>query len=236
MYNNKNKFKENTKSISLVKLNPYYEDKAHYLPYKYADPSFKIRYKGPLMQKDLYILNLMNNRINKRKNLSNKKNEFKNRTEINQKLSPNVCITTEIIFNSKEIEKKNALDDYSNYITNLLKKKFFNFNPVKSKEKYIKFREYLYKDIPTYRGKPRKINNHYLTLFKKDIRNQTYKSWRKIEKDYQKRDLSKDKFLRTDYFERYKNKTINIVNLRNKFGFTPKKEGLKKKEGKIGFM
>ena len=66
-YKNKDIFKENLKSISLHKINPYYENKSHYLPYKYIDPSFKTKYNGPLIQKDLYILNLINNRINKRK-------------------------------------------------------------------------------------------------------------------------------------------------------------------------
>jgi len=218
-YNKKNKFKENPKSISLRKINPYYENKAHYLPYKYTDPSFKSKYKGPLMQKDLYMLNLMNNRINNKRHLSNY-NKSENVSQVCQKLTPNVAITTEIIFNSAELEKKNAMEDYYNYINNLLKKRYFNFNPVKNKEQFIKYREYLYKDIPTYKGKPRRINNHYLKLFEKEMREQAYKNWKQIENEYRRKEYSEDKFLRTDYSD---NKN-NIFKIRNRFINNKKKK------------
>ena len=45
----KNKFRIKSKSLSLSKINPYYDNKENYLPYKYKDPSFKTQYNGPLM-------------------------------------------------------------------------------------------------------------------------------------------------------------------------------------------
>ena len=106
-YRNKDKFKEYAKSISLHKIKSYYENRSHYLPYKYIDPSFRNKYKGPLMQKDLYILNLINNRINKRKKLLNN-SKLKNKTQKNAKLSPNIALTHELVLNSDEINKKKA--------------------------------------------------------------------------------------------------------------------------------
>jgi len=219
-FNKKNKFKENPRSISLTKVNPYYENKAHYLPYKYTDPSFKSKYKGPLMQKDLYMLNLMNNRINNKRHLSNYNNKYESKSQVCQKLTPNVAITTEIIFNSAELEKKSAMEDYYNYINNLLKKRHFKFNPVKNKDEFIKYREYLYKDIPTYKGKPRRINNHYLKLFEKEMREQAYKNWKQIENEYKRKEYSEDKFIKTDYSDNHK---YNIFHIKNRFNNKKKK-------------
>ena len=196
---NKNKFIENKKSISLHKINPYYENKSHYLPYKYIDPSFKSKYKGPLMQKDLYILNLFNKRINK-KNILFNNNKLKNKTQLLSKLTPNIAVTSELVLNNAEIEKKKVKQDYSNYITNIIKKKFFTFNPIKSKNKLIQYREYINKNIPTYKGKPRKLKSHYyLDAFQQKMRDQAYKSWKILEDKYIQRENSEDKYLKTDY-------------------------------------
>ena len=198
-FKNSNKFKVNIKSISLTKINPYYENKSHFLPYKYTDPSYKKKYKGPLMKKDLYLLNFINNRINKRKFLLNN-NEEKEKSAISNNLFSNIAVNKELTFNSNEIEKKKAKADYSNYMTSLIKQKFFDFNPIKSREKYIKIREYMNKDIPQYKITSKRINNtYYFNLYKQQIREQTYKNWKKIKKEYLKRDLTKDKYLKTDY-------------------------------------
>ena len=195
----KNKFIENKKSISLHKINPYYENKSHYLPYKYIDPSFKLKYKGPLMQKDLYILNLFNKRINK-KNILINDNKIKNKTQLLSKLTPNIAITSELVLNNAEIEKKKVKEDYSNYMTSILKKKFFSFNPIKSKNKLIEYRKYINKNIPTYKGKPRKLkSNYYFNIFKQKMREQAYKSWNNLNEKYIQRENSEDKYLKTDY-------------------------------------
>ena len=227
-YKNKNKFKENVKSISLRKINPYYENKSHYLPYKYTDPSFKIKYKGPLMQKDLYILNLIDNRINKKKSFLNNSNnnKFKNKNQVCPKLSPNIAVTTELIFNSDEIDKKKANADYLGYITNLIKNKFFNFNPISTKKKLIQYREYLFKDIPTYKGKPRKINSDYLNIYRQKMREQSYINWNKLKAEYMKRDISEDKYLQTDYNYDYKDNNF----FKNKFNNTQKCFSVKKEK------
>ena len=215
-YNNKNKFIENLKSISLTKINPYYENKSHYLPYKYTDPSFKTKYQGPLMQKDLYILNLINNRINKKKFFLNN-NKEKEKSEINNKLFPNVAVTKDLIFNSNEIDKKKAKADFTGYMTSQIKKKFFDFNPIASKEKYSQIRYYMNNNIPLSRGEPIRINNkYYLNLYKQKMREQTYKSWKRIKNEYLKRDLTKDKYLRTDYNYDYKDNHF----IKNNFNLT----------------
>jgi hypothetical protein len=71
-----NMFKINSKSLSLTKINPYYQRKDNYLPYKYKDPSFKTKYNGLLMQKDFYLFNLMKNHL--KKTISYKNNNQKN--------------------------------------------------------------------------------------------------------------------------------------------------------------
>lgn len=48
-----NIIKVNSKSLSLSKINPYYQNKDHYLPYKYKDPSFKTKYNGLLLKRFL---------------------------------------------------------------------------------------------------------------------------------------------------------------------------------------
>ncbi len=212
-YKDRNKFKENKKSISLHKINPYYENKSHYLPYKYTDPSFKTKYKGLLIKKDLLILNLINNRINKKKLLLNNKDKLKNKTQIHNKLSPNIAITRELVLNTAELEKKKAKQDYYQYMTSLIKNKFFDFNPIKSKNKLIQYREYMKKNIPIYKGKERKINSHfYLNSFKQKLREQNYNSWKKLQSEYLQRENYDDKYLKTEYNFNYK---VNPYFLKN---------------------
>ena len=119
----KNKFEVNAKSFSLTKVNPYYDDKTHYLPYRYKDPSFKKKYDGPLMQKDLYILNLMNNRFN----ASSDKYTFKNRKNLPFINTNQIEISSkkDIVFNSTEYYKNQRRDEYINYSFDKLKKKIF---------------------------------------------------------------------------------------------------------------
>ena len=206
-YKDRNKFKENKKSISLNKINPYYNNKSHYLPYKYIDPSFKTKYNGLLIKKDLFALNLINNRINKKKILFDNKDKLKNKTQIRNKLTPNIAITYELKLNTEELAKKKAKEDYSQYMTSLIKNKFFNFNPIKSKNKLMQYREFIRKNIPFYKGKQRKINScFYLNLYKQRMREQTYNSWLKIQNEYLKRGNinNNNKFLKTENNFNYK--------------------------------
>ena len=225
-YKVRNKFKENKKSISLHKLNPYYDNKSHYLPYKYIDPSFKTKYNGLLIKKDLFILNLINSRIKKKKLYINDK--LKNKTLIRNKLSPNIAITSELVLNTGELEKQKAKEDYPKYMTSLIKNKFFNFNPIKSKNKLIEYREYISKNIPSYKGKKKKINSlFYLNLYNQRMREQTYNIWNKMQKEYLQRKNYDDKYLKTKYNFNYK---VNPF-LKDNPNLTQKNFSLKK--GKI---
>jgi uncharacterized protein YjdB len=90
-------------------------------------------------------------------------------------------------------------------MTNLIRNKFLNFNPIKSRNYLINYREYLFKDIPTYQGRPRIINSdHYLDVFKQRMREQSYQNWNKIKKMYQKKNISEDKYILTEYDNNYK--------------------------------
>ena len=119
---NKNKFEINSKSISLTKLNPYYENKDHYLPYRYSDPSFKLKYNGPLMQKDLYLLNLMNNHFNAS---SSKKYDYKPNLPLIQSTQIDISKKKDIVFEPLEYYKTKNSEIKTNYAFSLLKKKIF---------------------------------------------------------------------------------------------------------------
>ncbi len=192
----KNKFEVNAKSFSLTKVNPYYDDKAHYLPYRYKDPSFKKKYDGPLMQKDLYILNLMNNRFN----ASSDKYTFKNRKNLPFINTNQIEISSkkDIVFNSTEYYKNQRRDEYINYSFDKLKKKFFYINPVLLKKQLIEYRKCKYKGIPTYQGKLRNDPKKFLIKFQKQVNENNYLNWEKIKKIHMeneaKRGNKEDKF------------------------------------------
>ena len=181
------------------------------------------------MQKDLYMLNLINNRINKKKLFGSNSNNNKRKNQICPKLLPNVAKTTELVFDSDEINKKKAKEDYSGYMTCLLRNKFLNFNPITSKNQLINYREYLFKDIPTYKGKPRIINgNYYMDIYKQKMREQSYQNWKKIKSMYRKNNISEDKYILTDYNFNYDYKENKIFNHPNKYLNAIKTEKRKK--------
>ena len=206
-YNKKNKFYSTAKSVNLSKINPYYENKDHYLPYRYTDPSFKTKYKGPLMQKDLYILNLMNNHLckNFNKTVKNFSRKSQPKTQSSSILSSNVANLKELVFNSEELRKKQIMDDYSKYISSILKSNFFSFNPIAAKDQLIKYRDYLYNNVPTYKGKPRKIHKYYLKEFNEDMRNRNYKNWQNVKEEYKKKGFVEDKYYNQNGMKDVKN-------------------------------
>ena len=149
------------------------------------------------MKKDLFILNLINNRINKKKFLNNNN---KNKEIKSSSFSPNIVKTNIITLNVGEVEKKNVKIDYPKIITSLIKNKFFNFNPIKSKNNLIQYREMKNKNFPIYKGKERKIKSQYYSnLIKQKLREQTYQTWQKINNEYLNLENSEDKYLKTDY-------------------------------------
>lgn len=181
-----NMFKINSKSLSLTKINPYYQGKDHYLPYKYKDPSFKTKYNGFLMQKDFYLFNLMKNHLKKR--VSYKNNNQKNLPLI-ESHPIEVSKKTELVFNSEDFKKKQIINEYRKYAFSKLKKEFFNFNPVTSKSDMVNYRRAKFKNIPTYRQNVRYNPKMFILNFKKQINQKNYKNWERIKQEYELKEL-----------------------------------------------
>ena len=178
----KNKFEANPKSFSLTKINPYYEDKTHYLPYRYSDPSFKKEYKGPIMQKDLYLLNLMNNHFNS----SSNQFTFKNKQNL-QLLNTNpieLSSKKDIVFNSTEYYNNQREDISTNHAFSKLKRKFFYFNPVILKEQMINYRKCKFKGIPLYQDKLKYNPKTFLINFQKKVNENNFLNWEKLKKNH----------------------------------------------------
>ena len=207
---NKNKFGINPKSFSLTKINPYYEDKTHYLPYRYSDPSFKDKYNGPLMQKDLYLLNLMNNHFNS----SSDKYNFKSRPNLPLLQSNPLEISSkkDIVFNSTEYYKNQREDKSTNYSFSKLKRKFFYINPVLLKKQLINYRNCKFKGIPLYQDKMKSSPKQFMINFQKKVNENNFLNWEKIAKKYKENEIKRgnidDKFHDND-------KIYEVLGLKN---------------------
>lgn len=223
----KNKFEINTKSFSLTKVNPYYEDKSHYLPYRYKDPSFKKKYNGPLMQKDLYILNLMNNRFN----VSSDKYSFKQKKNL-PLINTNpieISAKKDIVFNPTEYYKNQNRDKYINYSFDKLKKNFFYINPIFLKKQLIEYRKCKYKGIPTYQGKIKNNPKIFFLKFQKQVNDNNYLNWEKIKKKHMENEAKRGN--KIDKFHD-NNKIYEVLGIKNP-NVTEEKEK-EEKENKKG--
>ena len=211
---NKNKFEINSKSISLTKLNPYYENKDHYLPYRYSDPSFKLKYNGPLMQKDLYLLNLMNNHFNAS---SSKKYDYKPNLPLIQSTQIDISKKKDIVFEPLEYYKTKNSEIKTNYAFSLLKKKFFYVNPVLLKKQLIDYRKNRFKGINVSQDKAKYNPNKYGLNFQKQVIENNYKNWEKIKEKHLKKELE-------GYNDKYHddNKIYEILKIKNpnKYNYT----------------
>ena len=177
---NNNKFEINSKSCSLTKLNPYYQDKTHYLPYRYNDPSFKVKYNGPLMQKDLYLLNLMNNHFN----ISSDKFSFKNKADLPLIKSNPIELSSkkDIVFNSTEYYNNQREDKSIDYAFSKLKRKFFYINPVLLKKELINYRKCKFKGIPLYQEQLKYNPKNFLLDFQQQVIENNCSNWDKLKK------------------------------------------------------
>ena len=211
----KNKFRIKSKSLSLSKINPYYDNKENYLPYKYKDPSFKTQYNGPLMQKDLYLLNLMNNRLKK---VSSYKSIEKDELPLIQSTPIEISKKTDIVFNSAELEKQQLIKEYTKFAFIKLTNNFFNFNPVSSKSDLIKYRKNKFKGIPIYKERLKYNPKTFMVNFQKQINQNNYQNWEKIKEKYEKKELinpiKNDKYY--DENKIWEILNINRRNVRNK--------------------
>ena len=208
----KNKFKIKPKSLSLSKINPYYDNKENYLPYKYKDPSFKTQYNGPLMQKDLYILNLMNNRL--KKVLSYKSLE-RDELPLIQSTPIEVSKKTDIVFNSVEFEKQQLIKEYTKFAFIKLKNSFFNFDPVSSKNDLIQYRKNKnkFRAIPIHKERLKYNPKTFMINFQKQIIQNNCQNWEKIKEEYEKKELNE--LLKKDkYYD--ENKIWEVLNIKKK--------------------
>ena len=183
----KNKFKIKSKSLSLSKINPYYDNKENYLPYKYNDPTFKTQYNGPLMQKDYYLLNLMNNRLKK---VITYKSIDKDELPLIQSKPLEIYKKTDLVFNSAELEREQLIKEYTKFAFTQLKRSFFSFNPVASKNDLIKYRKNKFKGIPAFKETIRYNPKTFMMNFQKQINQNNYQNWEKIKEEYEKRELN----------------------------------------------
>ena len=186
MKKTKNKFEINSKSFSLTKVNPYYNNKDHYLPYRYKDPSFKLKYNGPLLHKDLYLLNLMNNHFNAS---TSKRYDFKPDLPLIHSTNIEISKKKDIIFNPTEYYKNKNSEETTNYAFSLLKKKFFYFNPVLLKKQLINYRKNKFKGIPIYYDKSDFNSNKFGINFQKQVNQNNYLNWEKIKEKHLKKEL-----------------------------------------------
>ena len=205
----RNKFKINTKSLSLSKINPYYDNKENYLPYKYKDPSFKTQYNGPLLQKDFYIINLMNNRLKK---VFSYKSMDKDELPLIHSTPIEISKKTDLVFNSTEFEKQQLIKEYTQFAFTKLKRNFFSFNPVSSKNDMINYRKCKFKGIPIYKEKIRYNPKVFMMNFQNQINQNNYKNWEKIKEEYEQKEMNEPKKIDKYHDE---NKIWEILDIHN---------------------
>ena len=204
----KNKFKIKSKSLSLTKINPYYNNKENYLPYKYKDPSFKTQYDGPLMQKDYYIVNLMNNRLKK----VNSYKKINNDLPLVRSSPIEISKKTDLVFNSAEYEKQQIIKEYAKYAFLQLKRHFFCFNPVASKNDLINYRKAKFKGKPLLKEKIRYNPKLFVMNFQNTIKQNNYRNWEKIKEEYEQKEKN-DPQKYDKYYD--PNKIWEILNIHN---------------------
>lgn len=216
---NRNKFKIlNKKSMSLTKVNPYYNNKNHYLPYKYSDPIFCSTFQGPLMQKDYYILNLMNNRLNKNKNKNqnqNRLNHFSVTNSPQRNLGSVITKESVLSLNSNEFHKQSYIENYKNYALSLLKDKYYRFNPLILKENSSSTSIKRKKNNQNFYTcqNSKKSMSYFLEKCMEDINHNNNNNFYNINNIYKKREKIKEKYSKTNYDE---NKYVLFDNKSNK--------------------
>lgn len=195
-HNSKNKFLVSQKSYSLTKINPYFNNPSNYLPFRYKDPSFKLKYKGLLMQKDLYILNLMKNNLNtnslRTSDISNRRDFYK----IEQQIE---VANKKELFLPKENTKKKLYESYSDYIKSLIKTKFFLLNNNENNLKTINSDNNAKKYI------------NFKTSFRKEVNQKKLEKWDNIKKRYKEKENLLQKCKSNINLDNYKKNLKNIL-------------------------
>ena len=120
MYSSKLK----ARSVSLTKLNPYYNKIGYHLPYNYEDPTFRKTCKGLFLKKDIYLQELI------QKKLSNLPQVKMKRPKKHYYIdSNNTAYPKEIILNTVFPLKKRRNNNIANKFFEMEERKLFESNP-----------------------------------------------------------------------------------------------------------
>ena len=120
MYSSKLK----ARSVSLTKLNPYYNKIGYHLPYNYEDPTFRKKCKGLFLKKDIYLQELI------QKKLSNLPQVKMKRPKKHYYIdSNNTAYPKEIILNTVFPLKKRRNNNIANKFFEMEERKLFESNP-----------------------------------------------------------------------------------------------------------
>jgi hypothetical protein len=116
--------KLNSRSVSLTKLNPYYNKIGYHLPYNYEDPTFRKTCKGLFLKKDIYLQELI------QKKLSNLPQVKMKRPKKHYYIdSNNTAYPKEIILNTVFPLKKRRNNNIANKFFEMEERKLFESNP-----------------------------------------------------------------------------------------------------------
>jgi hypothetical protein len=120
MYSSKLK----ARSVSLTKLNPYFNKIGYHLPYNYEDPTFRKTCKGLFLKKDIYLQELI------QKKLSNLPQVKMKRPKKHYYIdSNNTAYPKEIILNTVFPLKKRRNNNIANKFFEMEERKLFESNP-----------------------------------------------------------------------------------------------------------
>ena len=116
--------KLNSRSVSLTKLNPYFNKIGYNLPYNYEDPTFRKKCKGLFLKKDIYLQELIQKKLS---NLPQVKMKKKKRHYFID--SNNTAYPKEIILNTVFPLKKRRNNNIANKFFEMEERKLFESNP-----------------------------------------------------------------------------------------------------------
>ena len=100
---------------------------------------------------------------------------------------------TDLVFNSAELEKKKFVNEYAKFIFSKVENKFFNFNPVLSRNDMINYRKNKFKGYATHRQPMKYKPKTFISEFRRQINQKNYQNWEKIKQEYEQRELSEPK-------------------------------------------
>ncbi len=120
MYSSKLK----SRSVSLTKLNPYFNKIGYHLPYNYEDPTFRKKCKGLFLKKDIYLQELIQKKLSNLPQVKIKKPKKHYFIDSN-----NTAYPKEIILNTVFPLTKRRNNNIANRFFEMEERKLFDTNP-----------------------------------------------------------------------------------------------------------